>query len=263
MTCAPVSCAGAAAASPMRQPVGPSGQTIVPRPYQIDKIAAVRQFIAEANAGDRGQFSLPTGTGKTLVMVDAIAEQVANGQHVLVATMSWQLLRQLFDDIQRRHPELLQRIGTVGSGKAKRWLPLVVTSTAQQIVLCTIHSWAQRERQEFEEPQFDRIFIDEVHWGEGAQLYDRLYARYQTSAVFVGATATPRCWSHFKLVGERYDFRMAVADGYLARPILHPTRTGVMWRAEVPSAEADVSASSLRELGANSVRNELDCTDVP
>ena len=57
-----------------------------------------------------------------------------------------------------------------------------------------------------------------------------LLSRYRERAVFVGLTATPRCWTDFKRIQPAVRFADLVERGILARPILIEPITGARHR---------------------------------
>jgi hypothetical protein len=162
------------------------------RDYQIETIRALAER-AGPRTGRKFLVQIATGGGKTRVVNDWIWHHVRpSGHRVLWVTLNWELLRQAAGDLCRRFEEAPDVLGWLGGGVHRP--DRIREEQGAQIVYSTIHTWRMRASK-LRREQFDFIVIDEVHWGEGGELYDELHRRHGSQATFVCMTATPRKWS--------------------------------------------------------------------
>ena len=228
------------------------------RDYQISLVQHLKLETTPPQAGDRLLVQVATGGGKTCVINEFLRNRVARGARVLVVTKDWTLLFQAAEDFAIRcRGEGL--VGYVGQGpEARKLFGRHSRTVNQPVVYTTIHSWSRRADLDFKDQHFDYVVIDELHWGEGAPLYSKLWERYEKTSVFLGFTATPRKWTAFRVVDKPYDFAELLSRDILARPIIIDSQqTNVDWAPRLSSEHGDIAQTSLNELAANESRNRL------
>jgi superfamily II DNA or RNA helicase len=225
-------------------------------PHQSELIAALLAANATHRPGDRQQYVVATGGGKRRIGNDVIAHLLSTGRgRVLVITKDWTLLRQAAEDLCRRHEGMRDRIGYVGAS-GRRCFPGIEGGATKSVVFTTIQSWNRHARLQVE--RFEYVVIDEVHWGEGKRSYQALLEAYATTTTFIGATATRRRGSRFRVIGEEYGFARLLEAGILAEPRIFPVQlTGVDWTPTLDVGSGDFTNGSLRELASSPERNAL------
>ena len=169
--------------------------------------------------------------------------------------MRWELLDQAASDLRRRYPDFINKIGRVGGPQHLPQLSEIRNNT--QLVYTTIHTWKARHEKISLLNQFDYVIIDEVHWGEGQPMFNKLIQHHQNRSVFIGLTATPHKNSKFQAICSNFDFHNLVSMNYLAKPIPDPKPTGVQWNPQRYGQKGDFCSDSLNELAINSKRNQL------
>lgn len=232
---------------------------VVTRPLWPHQVELVDALIAEDRAREPGRrllIHVTTGGGKRRLFNTFAMHIVASGRRVLVVTKDWYLLGQAAADLSELNG-CASHLGYVGEG-GREALPRLKETARASVVYTTIQTWVSRADTDFRDQHFDYIFIDELHWGEGAPSYELMLSRCADASTFVGFTATPRKWTSFRLVGRSFGFGCLVEAGIIARPILFaPTSTGVSWSAELTSEQGDFTQASLSELALSLERNEL------
>jgi DNA repair protein RadD len=159
-----------------------SRPAINPRPYQVNAFNAVKTFL-EYREGNPCVV-LPTGAGKTILIV-LLCQWVASwGGRVLILAHVRELLQQAADKLNAMSPEL--HVGVYSAGLDRR-------EKSGQITIAGIQSVYQRAG-EFE--PFDLVIVDEAHLipadGEGMyRTFLRDLRKYNTKLRTVGLTATP------------------------------------------------------------------------
>lgn len=163
-----------------------------PRKYQLDAFEAVR-FYLEYRSGNPCVV-LPTGAGKTILLV-MLCEWVCSwGGRVLILAHVKELLQQAADKMNEMSPDL--HVGVYSAGLERR-------DKRAQVTIAGIQSIYQRAG-EFE--PFDLILIDEAHLippdGEGMYRTFLKEARNRNTNIrLVGLTATPYRMSTGNLCG--------------------------------------------------------------
>lgn len=163
-------------------PFDDSRPAINPRPYQVNAFNAVKMFL-EYKQGNPCVV-LPTGAGKTILIV-LICQWVASwGGRVLILAHVRELLQQAADKLNAMAPDL--HVGVYSAGLDRR-------EKSGQITIAGIQSVYQRAG-EFE--PFDLVIVDEAHLipadGEGMyRSFLRDLRKYNTRLRVVGLTATP------------------------------------------------------------------------
>ena len=229
-----------------------------PWAHQHELIDALVSANREHRPGTRQRVCVATGGGKRRIFNDfTFLHALPKGWRVLVVTKDWYLLHQAAVDLCARHEGARERIGFVGQSGRKSF-PGIEESAAKEIVYTTIQTWVSQASTTFATGEFQVVIIDEYHWGEGGNLYRQLETRYQSVALILGITATPRVWTEYDLVGRRFDFAGLVDAGVLARPFVFPMpSTGVTWSAQTSSESGDFTDASLSELAQSPERNAL------
>ena len=178
-----------------------------PRPYQLEAIESLR---ANIRRGVKRQLLvMPTGTGKTLTASTMIKSAVDKGKRVLFVAHRLELIDQSVRTLQ----SIGLDVGVIrGSDRRrKRAAPVQVASVATLV---------RRIR-----PDADLVFIDEAHRALAKSYVEGVLEAYP-NAVHIGLTATP-CRSDGKPLGTHYSalvqaitYERAIAEGYLAAPIV-------------------------------------------
>jgi superfamily II DNA or RNA helicase len=228
------------------------------RDYQKQLGVCLKRETAVRRPGDRLLVQIATGGGKTCVLNEFLRHIVARGDRALIVTKDWMLLSQAANDFTGRCGGA-GIIGYLGAGpEAKKLFENVPMTVNQPVVYSTIHSWFSRADRDFKDQHFDYILVDELHWGEAGTLYKKLIEQYEDTSTFVGFTATPRKWTKFRLVDRAYDFAELLSRQVLARPVVVDSRsTDVAWTPVLSSEHGDITQSSLNELAASDVRNNV------
>ena len=228
------------------------------RDYQRELTQALENEVPLAMPGERLQIALATGGGKTRVLNDFIFNYATRmGAKILVVAPDWELIAQQVNDACARHPHARDIITFVGGAGAEGKMFGAPCSAQPQVWFTTIQTAWARRHSDFAALDFDVVMLDEVHYGETGKLQAALYARYKATSVFVGATATPRAGSKFRVVGPVYDLEGLVERGILARPFVSSIETRVQWNPSIDGTAHDFAATSLNELARNKARNEI------
>ena len=187
-------------------------------PFQIEALQAVQADFATGIR--RTLVSMPTGTGKTIVMCACVQMALAAGNRSLVVVPSGELVDQTVSK--------LQQIG-ISPGVVKQdrdeWQYPVVVAQFQTL--------ARRRRLARIPPDWFRfVLIDEAHMSCAPSI--RRIMRYMCAAWFVGFTATPfrgdgqsLATANWHSVAYVYHVDRAVSEGYLARPSVVRVSTSV------------------------------------
>ncbi len=196
------------------------------RPYQQEALAAVdKQFRLGVK---RTIVSMPTGTGKTIVLVFLAHMALSQGHRVLILTHSEEIIKQTY-----------KKLAQVGI------LPGVVKCEFDEFdrpcVIAQIQTLSRKERlRRLPKGSFDFIIVDEAHLAN-AGTWQRVL-RYFGHSWMVGLTATPfrgdkdsLAWAHFaglkyanwQSVAYVYEIQRALREGWLARPLVHEVSTGI------------------------------------
>jgi superfamily II DNA or RNA helicase len=187
-------------------------------PFQIEAVQAVHKEFATGIR--RTLVSMPTGTGKTIVICACVQMALQAGNRCLVVVPSTELVDQTV--------EKLARIG-IHSGVVKQnrdeWQHPVVIAQYQTL--------ARRKRLARIPPDWFRfVMIDEAHMSYSPSI--RRIMRYMCTAWFIGFTATPfrgdrksLALANWGSVAYVYTLDKAVEDGYLAKPIIVRISTNV------------------------------------
>jgi superfamily II DNA or RNA helicase len=169
---------------------------LTPRPYQEDALAAWSE------AGGRGVVVLPTGAGKTVVAMMAVA---AAGVRPLVVVPTIELLKQWSEGLSRHLSLPPEAVGQVGGG-------------ARRIGPATVITYDSAWRRLRELGAFGLLIFDEAHHlpsGSYRRIADSLKAPLR-----LGLTATP----------ERGDFRHHDLDR-LVGPVVFRRSPGELSRS--------------------------------
>lgn len=228
------------------------------RDYQVELVASAWAATLEAGPGDRNLIFLATGGGKTRVLNDVLFKYALPwGARVLWLAPDWELLAQAASDACARYAEGRSLITYVGGNGTEITMFGAPRSPNAMLTFVTLQTFAARRDSDFADRQFDLVVLDEVHYGEHGKLQEQVYEKYKGTAIFLGATATKRVDSGYKVVGSYYDLAALVERGILARPELLSIETKFDWSPGIDSVKGDIAARSLDELARSEVRNEI------
>jgi superfamily II DNA or RNA helicase len=184
---------------------GDAPQGVVLRPYQVAAVEAIGQQFAAGH--QRTLLVLPTGTGKTQVFAQVIAQAVARGARALVLAHRTELLAQA----QAR----LEAVGLWAQREQadqRAGLARVVVASVQTLRGARLQAWAPTA--------FGLIVIDECHRATAAG-YEAI-VRHFADADVLGVTATAdradgqRLGRLFPTVAYELTLRDALRGGWLA-----------------------------------------------
>lgn len=177
------------------------------RPYQREAVDAVQDAVARGVR--RPLVSLPTGTGKTVMFANLIAQR---GGTALVIAHRDELLTQAADKLLGVAPDLALSVGYVAARRDDPGAPIVMAS---------VQTLARRQRLARLPRMFDTVVIDEAHHATAAG-YRRVLEHLEDCPLILGVTATPEradgqrladVWD--EVVYHRGTVQM-IRDGYLA-----------------------------------------------
>lgn len=174
------------------------------RPYQREAIAAVNESLNEP--GINPVISLPTGSGKTVVISELATLAARVGWRVLILSHVKELLVQTYDHIRKMNKPVT--IGLYSAGLNSR-------ETGSQIIVAGIQSLYKNVEKI---GRRDIVFIDEAHL-----VSEKDKSRYQTTVAalramkpdvrFIGLTATPfRMRTGLITTGEKALFNKIVYE---------------------------------------------------
>lgn len=178
------------------------------RPYQIQAQNAILQTW---NTGiGKTLLVLPTGTGKTIVFANVIAERVRQGDRVLVLAHREELLNQAADKLER----------AVGLGCALEKAQSSCLDSWYNVVVGSVQTLQSQKRLDrFPRDYFDTIIVDEAHHAISAS-YRRVIDHF-ADARLLGVTATAdrgdkrNLGELFETIAYEYTLPAAIRDGYL------------------------------------------------
>ena len=178
------------------------------RPYQIQAQNAILQTW---NTGiGKTLLVLPTGTGKTIVFANVIAERVRQGDRVLVLAHREELLNQAADKLER----------AVGLGCALEKAQSSCLDSWYNVVVGSVQTLQSQKRLDrFPRDYFDTIIVDEAHHAISAS-YRRVIDHF-AGARLLGVTATAdrgdkrNLGELFETISYEYTLPAAIRDGYL------------------------------------------------
>lgn len=180
------------------------------RPYQQQARNAIH---AEWESGhSRTLLVLPTGTGKTIVFASVAADQVRDGDRVLILAHRGELLEQAADKL-RRSTGLVSAVEKAESSCLGSWFRVVVGSVQ------TLQRPTRLEQ--FPHDYFGTIIIDEAHHAV-TDGYRRILDHFGSARV-LGVTATPdrgdmrNLGEVFDSLAFEYKLTDAIKEGYLCR----------------------------------------------
>lgn len=186
------------------------------RPYQSEAIRAVADAYRDGTR--RPLISLPTGTGKTIVLAHITAGAVAKGRRVLILAHRDELLTQAADKLCRVAPDLAMSVGRVKGGE---------NDVYSQVVVASVQTLARQRRLDayLEAGGADVVIVDEAHHA-AADSYQRVLdglgcLEDGTSMLTLGVTATPQradardLGATWEQVVYHRDLLGMIRDGYL------------------------------------------------
>ena len=179
------------------------------RPYQQEARDAI---LNQWRSGVRATLLvLPTGTGKTIVFSQVIADVVREGGNVLVLAHREELLNQAADKLFRS-TGLRSDLEKAESTSVNGWYSVVVGSVQ------TLQNENRLKR--FAPDFFSAIVVDEAHHAVSASY--RRVLDYFTGAKILGVTATAdrgdkrNLGEVFETLAYEYSLPRAIHDGYLS-----------------------------------------------
>jgi superfamily II DNA or RNA helicase len=155
---------------------------------------------------------LPTGTGKTVVFADLIAERVHRGERVLVLAHRDELIRQAAQKIHDRLAAV--HWPSVGIEKAAE------RSCGEDVVVASVQTLKGARLAGFAPDAFGLVVVDEAHHA-AAETYRAVLGHF-AGAHKLGVTATPdrhdgaALGKLFSTVAYAYELREAIEDGWLS-----------------------------------------------
>lgn len=178
------------------------------RTYQVDACDAILQ---KWNEGDqRTLLVLPTGTGKTIVFSNVIAEQVKKGDRCLILAHRGELLEQAADKLYK----------ATGIHSAVEKADETATNSLYRVTVGSVQTLMRQSRlDKFPKNYYHTIVIDEAHHAISSSYRNVL--NHFDSAKVLGVTATPdrgdmRGLSEiFQSIAYEYPLQEAIRDGHL------------------------------------------------
>ena len=197
-----------------------SGYTL--RPYQLD---ASNALLADLETHESVGAVMPTGSGKTLVMIeliDKLRAKVGRKGLILVLCHLTDPLTQLFEEYQK-HGERPLRV--------KHWVQTIRSMSntidtvfgTMQKMSNHVEVWRKRETcSDVRQPKF--ILIDEAH-AYGAESYNQIRKAFPKAKI-IGLSATPYRNNHFSFhqfdkVSYTISMTELIEQKYLVPPKLH------------------------------------------
>ena len=184
------------------------------RAYQIEAQAAVREAW---EAGDEAfpMVVLPTGTGKTLTVLQLVVEALERGERVLWGAHRTELLNQPFRALCRFLPQHGRYVGIVQASK---------NDASCRCIFGSLDTLRNKKRREdvLRHGAIDLLVVDEAHHA-AATTYTRVLHGLKPGRV-VGMTATPHR-EDGKALGDdweivaSYAVTTAIEEGYLVPPM--------------------------------------------
>lgn len=188
------------------------------RPYQERAIEAVRQ--ARSNGKKAVVLSLATGTGKTVVAVEACRRMGVGRDGRVALWVAHQ--KELLQQAEAKFSSIIPGI-QIGWEMGER-----VSAPFDQVVLATVQTLRGHRGVALLERIHNRLVghvVDEAHRSPAASYRDLiLMGKRCPHNMVMGLTATPNRPDKITLadlydeIASSYDTREAIADGYLVRP---------------------------------------------
>ena len=222
------------------------------RPYQVECIEDTKAYFEEYPNRNAG-VSLPTGSGKTVIMSEMARREVEAGGRVAIIVDRDELVNQTVKKLKAADPLMF-----VGVVKAQR------NNVGAEVVVCSIQTLRRPGRAEKILPR-SLVIYDEAH-GSAADSSIDVMKRLGTigggvkavgfSATFYRADGKPLDLIWDDIVFER-DILWAVSEGYLsdARGLLVPIAG--LDLSTVKMSGADYQDADLGQIGRASCRERV------
>ena len=172
---------------------------VADRPYQVESIEDLRQGFREKH--DRQVLAAPTGSGKSVIMLDMIQRAITKRSRVMFICE-----RRILVDQFSRHLDEAGIDHGILMAKHWRFRPQELVQIASAQTLEKMESW----------PDFDVCFIDEIHACMRKSIKTLMNARPELRVI--GATATPfhpELGKYFTRVTSVVSMQRLVSDGWL------------------------------------------------
>ena len=172
---------------------------LILRDYQVESIESLRQNMRAGHI--RQVLASPTGSGKSVIMLDMVRSAVEKNSKVLFICERRVLVEQF-----SKHLDSLNIQHGVMMAKHWRYDPQALVQVASAQTLERMQYW----------PEFEIVFIDELHACLRASIIKMIEAR--PNARIIGATATPfhpLIPKHFSAVTSVISMRELVEKGNL------------------------------------------------
>ena len=172
---------------------------LILRDYQVESIESLRQNMRAGHI--RQVLASPTGSGKSVIMLDMVRSAVEKNSRVLFICERRVLVEQF-----SKHLDSLNIQHGVMMAKHWRYDPQALVQVASAQTLERMQYW----------PEFEIVFIDELHACLRASIIKMIEAR--PNARIIGATATPfhpLIPKHFSAVTSVISMRELVEKGNL------------------------------------------------
>ncbi len=162
-------------------------------------------------------FGSPTGSGKSVMILDMVQGFINNGERVLVIAPYRKLIFQLMETFENESPALM--MGTDGYGDVK----------SSYLIVASLSTLSRRlQKDPLLLGGIDKVVIDEAHLsfnipnGKPTKIIAELYKRYWNTAQFIGFTATPITAGGYRLEGwdhsiYKYNTKWLIDHGWLSK----------------------------------------------
>jgi superfamily II DNA or RNA helicase len=177
------------------------------REYQQESINKIK----ELKIGDKGIISLPTGTGKTIVMSGLVKEEAT--ERILIVVMSTELREQTIDKLKFVCGENVD-VGSI-QGKLNECDNNIIVATRQSLT----HVRSSRLKDITVSGDFKYIIFDECH--VAVEQIKKIIDAIGQNSIVIGVTATPynpKMVEIFDNIIYEMTLLKAIKSGYLVEP---------------------------------------------
>lgn len=221
----------------------PAPKAAMLRPYQVEAVeCATRAMGEEARSG---LIVMPTGTGKTEVMISVAASAMQRGKRVGMLAHRIELVDQFVRKLATRtgvDADIEQgesRVGRISHFHRSKAMAAMVQSISRRL-------------DDHNPNHFGLLMTDEAHHAS-APMYERIYEHFHQNAglYHLGVTATPKrgdgialARNFARVVFEYPLYPNAIEDGWLVKPVSLRVKTGIDWTG-IEARGGDFTESSM------------------